>query len=146
MSLSYLGNVSSRITATFTGPRRTSLFPKAARPAAPCATYCYPTRVRDSVLCEMQFANACDDRALRSDGLHCPPRVNLNQGKSCEHVAPVLCLGAEPSNRNSIQFARSINQFKTRQKIPQNARLHVRFAIWEILAKKSDVSVVESRL
>ena len=23
------------------GPRRTSLFPKAARPAAPCATYCY---------------------------------------------------------------------------------------------------------
>ena len=31
------------ITATFTGPRQTSLFPKAARPAAPCATYCYPT-------------------------------------------------------------------------------------------------------
>ena len=31
------------ITATFTGPRRKSLFPKAARPAAPCATYCYPT-------------------------------------------------------------------------------------------------------
>ena len=30
------------ITATFTGPRQTSLFPKAARPAAPCATYCYP--------------------------------------------------------------------------------------------------------
>ena len=29
------------ITATFTGPRRKSLFPKAARPAAPCATYCY---------------------------------------------------------------------------------------------------------
>ena len=29
------------ITATFTGPRRTSLVPKAARPAAPCATYCY---------------------------------------------------------------------------------------------------------
>jgi hypothetical protein len=32
---------SSWITATFTGPRRKSLFPKAARPAAPCATYCY---------------------------------------------------------------------------------------------------------
>ena len=32
---------SSVITATFTGPRQTSLFPKAARPAAPCATYCY---------------------------------------------------------------------------------------------------------
>ena len=31
----------SVITATFTGPRRTTLFPKAARPAAPCATYCY---------------------------------------------------------------------------------------------------------
>ena len=31
----------SRITATFTGPRQKSLFPKAARPAAPCATYCY---------------------------------------------------------------------------------------------------------
>ena len=31
----------SVITATFTGPRRKSLFPKAARPAAPCATYCY---------------------------------------------------------------------------------------------------------
>ena len=31
----------SRITATFTGPRQTLLFPKAARPAAPCATYCY---------------------------------------------------------------------------------------------------------
>ena len=31
----------SPITATFTGPRQTSLFPKAARPAAPCATYCY---------------------------------------------------------------------------------------------------------
>ena len=30
----------SVITATFTGPRQTSLFPKAARPAAPCATYC----------------------------------------------------------------------------------------------------------
>ena len=29
------------ITATFTGPRRKSVFPKAARPAAPCATYCY---------------------------------------------------------------------------------------------------------
>ena len=29
------------ITATFTGPRRKTLFPKAARPAAPCATYCY---------------------------------------------------------------------------------------------------------
>ena len=29
------------ITLTFTGPRRKSLFPKAARPAAPCATYCY---------------------------------------------------------------------------------------------------------
>ena len=28
-------------TSTFTGPRRKSLFPKAARPAAPCATYCY---------------------------------------------------------------------------------------------------------
>ena len=34
-------NDSSGITATFTGPRRKSLFPKAARPAAPCATYCY---------------------------------------------------------------------------------------------------------
>ena len=31
----------SVITATFTRPRRKSLFPKAARPAAPCATYCY---------------------------------------------------------------------------------------------------------
>ena len=31
----------SQITATFTGPRQTSLFPKAARPAAPCATHCY---------------------------------------------------------------------------------------------------------
>ena len=31
----------SVITATFTGPRRKSLFPKVARPAAPCATYCY---------------------------------------------------------------------------------------------------------
>ena len=31
-----------RITATFTGPRQTSMLPKAARPAAPCATYCYP--------------------------------------------------------------------------------------------------------
>ena len=31
----------SQITATFTGPRRKSLFPKAARPAVPCATYCY---------------------------------------------------------------------------------------------------------
>ena len=29
------------ITATITGPRRKTLFPKAARPAAPCATYCY---------------------------------------------------------------------------------------------------------
>ena len=36
--------VLSVITATFTGPRRPrrkSLFPKAARLAAPCATYCY---------------------------------------------------------------------------------------------------------
>ena len=33
--------VCRRITATFTGPRQTSLLPKAARPAAPCATYCY---------------------------------------------------------------------------------------------------------
>jgi len=31
----------SVITATFTGPRQTSMLPKAARPAAPCATYCY---------------------------------------------------------------------------------------------------------
>ena len=31
----------SVITATFTGPRRKSMLPKAARPAAPCATYCY---------------------------------------------------------------------------------------------------------
>ena len=31
----------SGITATFTGPRQTSLVPKAARPAAPCVTYCY---------------------------------------------------------------------------------------------------------
>ena len=31
----------SRVTATFTGPRQISLFPKTARPAAPCATYCY---------------------------------------------------------------------------------------------------------
>ena len=31
----------SVIMATFTGPRRKSLFPKAARPAVPCATYCY---------------------------------------------------------------------------------------------------------
>ena len=30
-----------RLTSTFTGPRRKSLFPKSARPAAPCATYCY---------------------------------------------------------------------------------------------------------
>ena len=28
-------------TATFTGPRRKSLFSKPTRPAAPCATYCY---------------------------------------------------------------------------------------------------------
>ena len=34
--------VQSGITSTFTGPRRKSLFSKAARPAAPCATYCYP--------------------------------------------------------------------------------------------------------
>ena len=33
--------VRSCITSTFTGPRRKSLFQKAARPAAPCATYCY---------------------------------------------------------------------------------------------------------
>ena len=38
-----------RITATFTGPRRKSLFPKAARPAAPCATYCYHAFPRRSV-------------------------------------------------------------------------------------------------
>jgi len=30
----------SVITATFTGPRQTSLFPKAAQTAAPCTTYC----------------------------------------------------------------------------------------------------------
>ena len=36
---------SGRITATFTGPRQTSFFPKAARPAAPCATYCYPPKL-----------------------------------------------------------------------------------------------------
>ena len=29
------------ITATFTGPRQTSMLPKAARPAAQCAKYCY---------------------------------------------------------------------------------------------------------
>ena len=39
------GQFSSRITATFTGPRHTSLFPKTARPAAPWATYCYPTQL-----------------------------------------------------------------------------------------------------
>ena len=31
----------SQIMSTFTGPRRKSLFPKAARPASPCATYRY---------------------------------------------------------------------------------------------------------
>ena len=36
------------ITATFTGPRQTSLFPKAARPAAPCATYCYHAAVANN--------------------------------------------------------------------------------------------------
>ena len=41
-----------RITATSTGPRQPSLFPKAARPAAPCATYCYHASVllQDCVL------------------------------------------------------------------------------------------------
>ena len=39
---------SRQITSTFTGPRQTSLFPKAARPAAPCATYCYPTTPRQA--------------------------------------------------------------------------------------------------
>ena len=39
----------SVITATFTGPRQTSLFPKAARAAAPCATYCYhAVRLRET--------------------------------------------------------------------------------------------------
>ena len=38
----------SVITATFTGPRQTSLFQKATRPAAPCATYCYHARQNDS--------------------------------------------------------------------------------------------------
>ena len=36
-----VGSTSIWTTATFTGPRRKPLFPKAARPAAPCATYCY---------------------------------------------------------------------------------------------------------
>ena len=40
-------DVLSGITATITGPRRKSLFPEAARPAVPCATYCYhATRVQ----------------------------------------------------------------------------------------------------
>ena len=40
ISASWIWGISV-ITATFTGPRRTPMFPKAARPAAPCATYCY---------------------------------------------------------------------------------------------------------
>ena len=39
----------SRITARFTGPRRKSLFPKATRPGAPCATYCYLDGVGASI-------------------------------------------------------------------------------------------------
>ena len=31
----------SDITSAITGPRRTTLFSKAARPAAPCASHCY---------------------------------------------------------------------------------------------------------
>ena len=37
----FIGGHLSRITAAFTGPRRKSLIPKAALPAAPCASYCY---------------------------------------------------------------------------------------------------------
>ena len=44
------------ITATFTGPRRKSLFPKAARPAAPCATYCYHANCQ----CKIVLNHACD--------------------------------------------------------------------------------------
>ena len=42
------------ITARFAGSQRKTVFPKAARPAAPCATYCFPASVRGStVLCEL---------------------------------------------------------------------------------------------
>ena len=35
-----------RITPGFTGPRQTALISRPARPAAPCATHCYPTLSR----------------------------------------------------------------------------------------------------
>ena len=47
----------SVITATFTGPRRKSLFPKAARPAATCATYCHHAVRDDSVERSVQWRN-----------------------------------------------------------------------------------------
>ena len=53
----HLSDFLSDITATFTGPRRKSMFPKAARPAAPCATYCYHARI-------------CLQRASRRDIIH----------------------------------------------------------------------------
>ena len=39
----------SGITSGFTGPRRTALISKPARPAAPCATRCYPAFERPRV-------------------------------------------------------------------------------------------------
>ena len=57
------------ITETFTGPRRTSLFPKAARPAAPCATYCYHAlvlRVNPCPVHAMTRATVCVKSSLSS--------------------------------------------------------------------------------
>ena len=49
------------ITSTFTGPRQTSLFPKAARPVAPCATYCYHAVVRHLLTCLLYTSDAADE-------------------------------------------------------------------------------------
>ena len=66
------------ITATFTGLRQTSLFPKAARAAAPRATYCYPAiGLPDGPRSLRAFA--CAPRCRRGNY---PSSTSVNQGDS----------------------------------------------------------------
>ena len=75
----------SVITATFTGPRRKPLFPKAPRPAAPCATHCYPATCQS--FSSSSFVHDAGCPHLPHSGLYAfvTPAVFGFKNSSCPH-------------------------------------------------------------
>ena len=56
--LTSIAQTCKAITATFTGPPQTSLFPKNAEPAAPCATYCYHGILATCLMLAPEFSHS----------------------------------------------------------------------------------------